>query len=301
MQKGSRGDAASSRSIGENGGIGYLLKSKYAYSRQCPAPTYRYRTEIAMQTMQQKPTNRQLSGRCVGALSATLLIVGAFGILSFTPPKECQFSALTLPPHPRYWIEILEGTPFVVPQGKILVVAGLGLQQSRGNSGARAILLVDDFPEATVVNLEHGISMQAIPPGLKVGADQLVSVVGTGQTEPSVGQVWGYLINAGQQQRPLVIPGPEEWIAITDQQAFTVPAGKIFVALSGGSVSGESITVRVNGTAVLDTSPPGSLEPVRNPRELPIGIRARPGEVISVEDSINHSNPARLYGFLVNA
>jgi hypothetical protein len=203
-------------------------------------------------------------------------------------------------PHPRQWIEVKDGVPYVVPVGKTLEVMSVGVPQARGQLNPTATLTVDGVSEVTVDGLEYGISMQQLPVSVRASPGQSVAVFGGTGQQQGVGRAWCYVIDNDVPPRPLVIPPPEAWVRITQQQSYQVPPGRLLVVSTGGPVGGESITVRVNGSPVLDTSPPWALQPRVSPRVLPAGLVARPGDVVTVEDSFAPTTPARLHGYLVD-
>jgi len=94
-------------------------------------------------------------------------------------------------PDPRQMLVIREGTPFVVPAGKLLVITGLG----GTGSGVVAGLRVDGVNQfAASGNLESGnaLSIRAVPPGFTVEAGLTVEV----SSGTPFGRAWGYLVDA---------------------------------------------------------------------------------------------------------
>lgn len=235
---------------------------------------------------------------------SVLMQITAILTLVATTPAQDQggfpATALIPVPHPRHWIEIKDGSPYVVPLGKTLVVMAVGVSQARGQQNPVAALTIDGSMEVTVDNLEYGLSMQPLSLSVRATEGQTVAVGGSTGQQQNVGRAWCYVVQNGVKPRPLEIPPPTEWVTINQQQGFVVPQGKLLVLASGGSQGGESVTVKINGTPVMDTSPPWPIHPRVSPRVLPAGLVGRPGETVTVEDSIAPTNEARLHGYLVD-
>lgn len=94
-------------------------------------------------------------------------------------------------PTAQQMVRIRGGTPFVVPQGKLLVLTGLGM----GSTGTSE-LRIDGQLEVAAGNYspsEQYSSVVALPPGLAAGSGSTVEVVVTyGQ---ATGRAWGYLVD----------------------------------------------------------------------------------------------------------
>ena len=104
-------------------------------------------------------------------------------------------------PNPRDMVVIREGTPYVVPQGKILVVTALG--GNAGAGGGVTELKVDDIQEvvaARQVNDSSGYagnatSMKLLPqPGFVVQPGSTVLLEGGGAGTSR--RAWGFLVDA---------------------------------------------------------------------------------------------------------
>jgi len=94
-------------------------------------------------------------------------------------------------PDPRDMLVIREGTPFVVPQGKLLVVTALG---ATANS-VTVNLMIDGQREAQgVVNMPTfgPTTMAQLPMWLTIGSGATVEAV----TGSIYGRAWGYLVDA---------------------------------------------------------------------------------------------------------
>src|SRR5688572_20767542 len=131
----------------------------------------------------------------VSAGGATLLAV-AFALLTLsawqTPaPAQPIVSARAIAGiyDPHSAVVIREGTPYVVPAGKLLVFTGLGT-----TLGGIVGLYIDGGLETSASYGSAGNpSVVAIPPGLTAGA---ASVVTVGFSSSSTGRAWGFLIDA---------------------------------------------------------------------------------------------------------
>lgn len=93
-----------------------------------------------------------------------------------------------MPPHPRDWVQIEEGVPFVVPVGKLFVPTAAG----RGVGGGGANLRVDGVNVFQAFGGNGSTtSFDPVPPGLAITAGRVVTVVENGQDS----RAWGYLVD----------------------------------------------------------------------------------------------------------
>lgn len=132
----------------------------------------------------------------LGALSviATLTLVGA----SQAPVIAAAMHRVAVsgtvgvhgqPTHPRHWLAIKEGTPFEVPEGKILIVTAIG-SLSSGGSGDLSVdgeIVFKSFSQNVTQS-----SMEPAPPGLAISEGHSVSI----QKDGSSARAWGYLVDA---------------------------------------------------------------------------------------------------------
>jgi len=95
-------------------------------------------------------------------------------------------------PDPRLMLVIRDGTPLVVPAGKLLVITGLGAT----GFGTSVSLSIDGTLEVTTP-LPQGTAYSAtvlqLPPGLTAAAGSTVHVT---SSQPGGGRAWGYLADA---------------------------------------------------------------------------------------------------------
>ena len=97
------------------------------------------------------------------------------------------------PAHPRDFVRIEEGTPYVVPVGRILVVTALGAKGSHGTIEFR----VNGVFEVVVKGSggEWAPTVAELPtPGVAAAAGDSVEVDASGVG--SDGRAWGYLVDA---------------------------------------------------------------------------------------------------------
>jgi hypothetical protein len=97
-------------------------------------------------------------------------------------------------PTPGSMVQIREGTPYVVPVGRVFVLTALGL----ADLGPSIVTVnVNGVQEATVVayyggTLKMDLLMDELPAGLTAPAGAIVSVVSGGGPN-TLGRAWGYL------------------------------------------------------------------------------------------------------------
>jgi len=118
------------------------------------------------------------------------LVLGGVALLSMsqaivaTSPLRIEYS-----PHPRDMVQISQGTPYTVPQGRLLVVTALGNTDGSGNNAG---LRVNGQIELSSVFVfaQNPPSLCPLPTGFTVPAGAVVDVFGG----PSLtGRAWGYL------------------------------------------------------------------------------------------------------------
>lgn len=98
-------------------------------------------------------------------------------------------------PHPRDMIQIKEGTPYIVPAGRIFVLTALGTTNSQG-----ARLRVNGQEECygglingqAVAGYSSEFSVAAVPTGFTVGEGATIDVEDS-SPNALTGRAWGYL------------------------------------------------------------------------------------------------------------
>jgi hypothetical protein len=99
----------------------------------------------------------------------------------------------------RDYVQIRQGTPYTVPQNKILMITAFG---SEGSSYAGNLeIRVDGITRllATPFSLQSSpfaLSVLEVPRGLTVGAGSIVEVFGTNGVNPAYTVAWGFLADA---------------------------------------------------------------------------------------------------------
>jgi hypothetical protein len=129
-----------------------------------------------------------------GALGLVMLVAGAMQVPR-SPAADTALGAGPIQvagiPDPRQMLVIREGTPYVVPQGKVLAVTALGALIN----GIVVALSIDGQTEMTsVANMPSACpgTINPIPPGLTAHAGSTVEV----QSGGIYGRAWGYLVDS---------------------------------------------------------------------------------------------------------
>ena len=120
--------------------------------------------------------------------AAAMQVPGSVQRFPVRPAREFRIAGI---PDPRQMVVIKEGTPFVVPAGKILAVTGLG----GAAQGAVVTVWVDGTREVQAwAELSYGnaVTVREVPPGLVVQAGSTVLV----DSGTLLGRAWGYLADA---------------------------------------------------------------------------------------------------------
>lgn len=120
----------------------------------------------------------------------------AIGVLAFVCMS--QIMAPTIPthrvecgPHPRDMVQIREGTPYVVPSGRILVVTAIGTTDGVPCNQYRPTLLVNGSEELVAFSFTLGEnSVRGVASGLTLPAGFTVDVSTNCNQH---GRAWGYL------------------------------------------------------------------------------------------------------------
>ena len=128
-----------------------------------------------------------------GALGLLMMVAGAMQVPrslaadTVLGPGPIQVAGI---PDPRQMLVIREGTPYVVPPGKVLAITALGALLN----GIVVTLSVDGQQEITsVANMPTAGpgTINPVPPGLTARAGSTVEV----QTGGIYGRAWGYLVD----------------------------------------------------------------------------------------------------------
>jgi len=108
----------------------------------------------------------------------------------FVSVRVLETPTLQMAPHPRDFVRIVEGTPYTVPAGRILVVTAMG--SVIGIGGNWAICAVNGADAVFVWIDQVGGGVTEIPTGLTAQGADVVDVRTAGQT----GVLLGYLVDA---------------------------------------------------------------------------------------------------------
>jgi hypothetical protein len=186
----------------------------------------------------------------LGLGTAALFLLTTSQLAPLTPEKisRVQYYA-----RPQDMVQIREGTPFLVPNGKLFVLTALG-----GREGNLAQLRMNG--EGLLWHGGGGSSgVQALPNIRPFVAGSSLEVVCN--DIPGDGRAWGYLDESVPPPANVVrlpyTPHPSQMVEIREGEPLTVPAGKLFVLTvmgrptGGGSwsrfdVDGEFATIAYN-------------------------------------------------------
>jgi hypothetical protein len=135
---------------------------------------------------------RTLRPLILAAIVGSALTLAVVGLMSMTQVLPAgQHVIVSYGPEPRDMVQIKQGTPYVVPAGKIFVLTGLGDAEALDY----ARLVVNGQIEAIIstgCSNGGGSSLVAVPPGFTVQAGSTISAEATGTIN---GRAWGYLAN----------------------------------------------------------------------------------------------------------
>lgn len=166
----------------------------------------------------------------------------------------------TFGPHPRDFVTIREGQPFVIPAGKVFVPTAVG----RTLPGAAVQLVVDNTVEFYAAPIADGVmwtcSFFPVPGPMAFNAGQVVSIEDS-DTSTTRARAWGYLGSESSSPSANPIyprieysPRASDVVELRQGTSFTVPQGKVLVVTSIGRTTfgGGVIGVTVDG--VLEIS-----------------------------------------------
>jgi hypothetical protein len=151
-----------------------------------------------MRTIQLHPLSL-LTG---SALALLAFVVMGQKVMPASPEtlRVAVVSPIEVEPHPRDYVRIAGGIPYVVPQGKVLVLTAVGAEKFIGSpcmfvwiDGNQELGVSADVPEGGAA------SIKPIPLGLAASENSVVEIrYGTGGNSTSVGfpRAWGYLADA---------------------------------------------------------------------------------------------------------
>jgi hypothetical protein len=127
----------------------------------------------------------------------TMLTVGAVTVQGSSSTRDVSAIEVVSDPHPRDFVRIVEGVPFTVPAGKILVVTGMGWHTPGYGTHQLSVFVDGVSIYAEVVAWEtagtHNLGLEIPTPGIAVAAG---AVVTTASTYANYGLALGYLVDA---------------------------------------------------------------------------------------------------------
>ena len=242
------------------------------------------------------------------SLTPALAVLAAMGVVAANAPTEAPAGSdapirIAGIPSAAEMIRVDEGSPFLVPAGKILVVT------ATGSSGDRHMIDVEfdgSVVLSTVTNefasavSPHG-RVVPIPAGLVARAGTSVEPKGTAGTW-GIGILLGYLHDTQAPARRIAgIADPSEMMRVVQGQPFLVPPGKAFVVTGVGAIgyATSSTNVLFDGVNVMLTVQVEFTSMTSQGRvvHVPPGLTAREG--VTVEPQ-GWSGPGVLLGYLTD-
>jgi hypothetical protein len=219
--------------------------------------------------------------------------------------------------HPRDFVQIRQGSPYVVPAGKILVITALGTQLAYPS--ARLVTLLIDGQQicqtgSSSVGIDAPLSLAELASGRTVQAGSTVSVVADmdNPNDTIFGRAWGYLSPSGAQTavgdelaRVPYLPRPQDSLEIQQGIPFIVPPGQLFVLTAlGGSNDGflDSQTwvhaLKIDGQ--VEVSAAAACDNVVLPplAHVPIGFAVGAGSTVEPVQIVGAASPSRAWGYL---
>lgn len=201
-------------------------------------------------------------------------------------------------PHPRDLITIREGTPFVVPPGKVFVALSMGANDNVAGAlpvvrlRVNGIVRCSGNPISGVVL--RSLSVCRVPSGFVVLSGSTVDVI-DGASAPDDGRAWGYLSAESSGYSPDAVSPrldytvrPSAIVTVDPLTPLVVPSGKVFVLTALGVTSElgsgfEVARLYVNGVKEVTASPDlQSSKDGCSVMPVPDGVSAPAGSVVSV-------------------
>jgi hypothetical protein len=241
----------------------------------------------------------------------TLLFLGSAALLCAAAPAILDTTSAAFPtvrltygPHPRDYVRIVEGTPFVVPPGKHFVPTALGSNNSTlyptYELRADGISVVHVTIPASPTPFDD-TSVRPLPDAVALPAGSVLTVVG-GNGSANDARAWGYLSAPSLVKDSSITfrldyqPAIEDMVSIPSGPPWVVPPGRILVVTAIGFAdpypgSGQT-TLSANGQIELASSGPRIASMVRVPR----GCTFAAGTAVQVSSA---AGSGRLWGYLV--
>jgi hypothetical protein len=130
----------------------------------------------------------------------TLVVIGLMSMTQVLPAG--QHVIVSYGPEPRDMVQIRQGTPYVVPAGKLFILTGLGNNSTCPYLFTLSVNGQDEISAGVSGTFGSGSavaelsSVAHVPPGFTAPAGSMLSISGScggGQMNP--GRAWGYLAN----------------------------------------------------------------------------------------------------------
>jgi hypothetical protein len=144
----------------------------------------------------------------LAAVVGSALTFAVIGLMSMTQVLPAgQHVIVSYGPSPRDMVQIRDGTPYVVPAGRLFVLTGLGTNTNAGyQGGSFATLSLNGQQEVVgqassdggsygAIGIGSIASVSPVPPGFTAPAGSTIAVSGSGGGSAGVGRAWGYLAN----------------------------------------------------------------------------------------------------------
>jgi hypothetical protein len=145
-------------------------------------------------------TLRPLALAAIVGSALTLAVVGLMSMTQVLPAG--QHVIVGYGPSPRDMVQIKEGTPYTVPNGKLFLLTGLGTGgDTFGGPWSTSLLVNGQTKEASVLSTYSGSGtfysssgIVAMPPGFTATAGTVLEAVGG--INGLDARAWGYLADA---------------------------------------------------------------------------------------------------------
>lgn len=122
----------------------------------------------------------------LSAVGIAAVLAGAAPIQSSASDRDVQAVEDLSQPHPRDFVRIQQGTPFVVPSDSILVIKGMSFANPNGAAGWSQTIQIDGVPafsdygwfrNQANVGTWHASQVTEIPLGVTAGEGSTVEAV----------------------------------------------------------------------------------------------------------------------------
>jgi hypothetical protein len=226
-----------------------------------------------------------------------LLGVVAMGQMPAGPHARYSPPTVAATVTPSSWLQIREGTGFLVPSGMVFVPTAIGTDRENNDI---ASLYFDGVKQAGVAANYGDYSMIPMPVGQRASAGTLVTV--DAPTPANLGQAWGYLHSATGAAPKHSGPGPvADWVIIEEGVPFSVPQGRVLAITAVGSLATYArSTVSVDGLIQASINAAVGFTSLPGPTDIPMGLTAPAGSLVQAND-LAPGNDARAWGYLVDA